>query len=281
MGESESPAVYNTGQVLFGWLAAFEATGDAAFAEAAARAARYLVSVQDADGHWRKAGSQFARSGISLYNARTAWAVAEVGQRLGEPAFTAAAARNLKAVVALQHPNGWFPDCCLSDVERPLLHTLAYTVRGLLEGGRVLGDQQLLDAATRAASRLSTAVRDDGWMAGRFRADWFPACDWSCLTGQAQMANNWMRLFEITGDARWLEPVPRVLRFLKRSQNRTSRVGGLRGGIKGSAPLGGGYNRYQTINWATKYFIDALLRDDRVRDTRRSGVEPRSEFVLA
>src|SRR5574341_575143 len=268
IGEPESPAVFNTGQVIFGWLAAHAATNDDAFAEAAARAARWLVALQDADGHWRKGGSHFARAGdggVSVYNARTAWALAEAGARLGEPTFTAAAAKNLHAVAQLQHANGWLPDCCLSDPERPLLHTLAYAIRGLLEGGRVLNDPSLIRHAALAAERLAAAVRGDGWMAGRFRADWFPAVEWRCLTGNAQMANNWMRLHAITGEARWLEPVPRVLRFLKRTQNRTSGdrqgEGGLRGGIKGSAPIGGGYNRYQTLNWATKYFVDALLRD--------------------
>jgi hypothetical protein len=271
MGEAESPAVFNTGQVLFGWLAALEQTGDAVFADAAARAGRWLVSVLDADGHWRRGGSRFARAGVALYNARTAWALAEAGSRLAEPTFTAAAARNLRAVLAAQLANGWLPDCCLSDVTRPLLHTLAYAIRGLLEGGRVLGDEALLRGAGDAAGRLAHAVRADGWMAGRFDADWRPAATWSCLTGQAQMANNWIRLHDLTGEPRWLEPVPRVLRFLKTTQNRTSGDGGLRGGIKGSAPLGGGYNRYEVLNWATKYFADALLRDDRVRGRRAAS----------
>lgn len=276
MGEPESPAVFNTGQVIFGWLAAYRETNDAAFAEAAARAARWLVSVQDADGHWRKGGSRFARGGVALYNARTAWALAEAGARLDAAAFTTAATKNLRAVVALQHANGWLPECCLSDTERPLLHTLAYALRGLLEGGRLLGDDRLIRQASLGAAQLAAAVRSDGWMAGQFRADWSPASEWSCLTGAAQMTNNWLRLREITGDGQWLEPVPRVLRYLKRTQNRTSADPGLRGGIKGSAPFGGDYNRYQTLNWATKYFVDALLRDDRVR-----ALQPGREFVLA
>jgi hypothetical protein len=84
----------------------------------------------------------------------------------------------------------------------------------------VLGDAALLQAAERAAKALVAAVRPDGWMAGRYRSDWSPAVRWSCLTGQAQMANNWMRLAVITGDPKWLEPVPAVLGFLKRTQNR-------------------------------------------------------------
>jgi uncharacterized protein YyaL (SSP411 family) len=262
IGEERSPAVFNTGQVMFGWLAAFESSGASQFADATIRAGRYLVSVQDRDGHWRKGNSQFARGDATLYNARVAWALAEAGAVLRQPEFTEAARRNLRAVVKLQYENGWFPHCCLTDSRQPLLHTIAYTVRGLLEGGRVLNDPEMLAAARLAARQLMAAVRDDGWMPGRYRQDWSGAVSWSCLTGEAQMANNWLRLHQITGDATWLEPVPRVLQFLKRTQNRTSRDAGLRGGIKGSAPMSGDYGRNEILNWATKYFADALMRDE-------------------
>lgn len=97
-------------------------------------------------------------------------------------------------------------------------------------------------------------------MPGRYDREWKPAAPWSCLTGQAQMANNWMRLHLVTGDRSWLEPVSRVLAFLESTQNRTSSDPGLRGGIKGSWPVDGGYGRFEVLNWATKYFADALLR---------------------
>src|SRR3989454_411117 len=189
-GGGNPPAVFNPGQVLLGWLAAFEETGQGGFADAARRAACYLVATLDSDGHWRRGNSQFARADATLYNTRTAWALAEAGARLEDGGFTDAAARSLRAAAELQAPNGWLPSCCLSDPERPLLHTLAYAIRGLLEGGRVLGDPRLLHAAERAAGVLHAAVRADGWMPGRYRSDWSPAVRWSCLTGQAQMARS-------------------------------------------------------------------------------------------
>ena len=262
VGEPESPAVFNTGQVLLGWLSAFEETRDAGFADAARRGARYLAAALDPDGRWRSDSSRFARADSTLYNTRTAWALAEAGVRLHERKFIDGAARNLQAAAALQAPNGWLPQCCLNDPERPLLHTLAYGVRGFLEGGRVLGDARLLRAAERAAEALAASVRADGWMPGRYRSDWSPAVRWSCLTGQAQMANNWMRLAEITGEPKWRDPVPAVLRFLKGTQNRRGREPGLRGGIKGAWPVGGDYGAYEVLSWATKFFADALMRDE-------------------
>src|SRR5438445_10675787 len=62
IGEPESPAVFNTGQVLLGWLAAFEESGQGTFADAARRAASYLVATLDGDGHWRRGNSRFARA---------------------------------------------------------------------------------------------------------------------------------------------------------------------------------------------------------------------------
>jgi len=279
IGAPESPAVFNTGQVLLGWLAAFEETGEGLFADAARRAARYLVATLDPDGHWRSDNSRFARADATLYNTRTAWALAEAGARLDDRRFTDAAARSLHAAADLQAPNGWLPSCCLSDPARPLLHTLAYGIRGLLEGGRVLGDAALLQAAERAAKALVAAVRPDGWMPGRYRPDWSPAVRWSCLTGQAQMANNWMRLAVIAGDSKWLEPVPAVLRFLKRTQNRQSAEPGVRGGIKGSWPVGGDYGAYEVLNWATKFFADALMRHEAIETHGLGAASPVS--VLA
>jgi hypothetical protein len=264
IGAPESPAVFNTGQVLLGWLAASEETGDASFADAARRAACYLIAKLDGDGHWRTENSGFARADATLYNTRTAWALAEAGVRLRDETFCGAAARNLRATAELQAANGWLPDCCLTDPERPLLHTLAYAIRGLVEGGRVLGEASLVRAGERAAKALLATVRRDGWMPGRYRPDWSAAVRWSCLTGQAQMANNWMRLAEITGDPKWLEPVSVVLRFLKRRQNRRSREPGLRGGIPGAWPVGSPYGAYEFLNWATKFFADALMRHEAI-----------------
>src|SRR2546422_3272455 len=81
IGEPESPAVFNTGQVLLGWLAAFEETAQGIFADAARRAACYLVTTLDSDGHWRNGNSRFARADATLYNTRAAWALAEAGAR--------------------------------------------------------------------------------------------------------------------------------------------------------------------------------------------------------
>ena len=276
LGQAVAPAIFNTGQVMFGWLAAFEETGEAVFAEAACRAGEFLVSRLDTRGRWTIDSSPYANPTATLYTARTGWAMAEAGARLGRPQLSDAAACHLWMVARAQAMNGWIPNCCLSDAERPLLHTLAYAIRGLLEGARVLRDDRLMRHAVAGAEPLLALVRDDGWLPGRIAADWSPAVRWSCLTGNAQTANIWLRLYALTGDSGWLKPVDQVLRFLKATQNRSSSHPGVHGGIKGSAPVTGDYGRYEVLNWATKFFVDALLRDER----RRAGdVDPQRDWA--
>lgn len=267
-----APAVFNTGQVMFGWLAAFRQTGDGRFADALRRASRFLTWAQDADGLWRRGNSRYADPRATLYNTRVAWAVAETGMALSDPVLVQVARRNLDAVAARQHANGWIPDCCLNDPARPLLHTTAYAIRGLLEGARILDDDALRARAALAAAAVAERVQDDGWLPGRFDASWTPAVSWCCLTGSAQMANIWLQLAARSDRRVWREPASRVIRYLKRTQNRMTRRRGLRGGILGADPMGAPYGAHEVLSWATKFFIDLLLRDDDLQSG--TGTDP-------
>jgi len=256
---SPTPAVFNTGQVLFGWSRAFRETGQERFRISARRAADFLLSVLDSDGGWRRAGSKYARCGINLYDARTAWGLIEVFRITGEPGYREAARRNLDFVVSQQWPNGWFPNCCLDDDLHPLLHTIAYTTEGLLESGLLLNDPKYVDAARRPLDMLLSRQRSDGSLAGRFDSDWRPAARWTCLTGDAQTALCWLRLFEITRSQKYFDAARRMNRFVMETQDLTSPDPGIRGAIKGSHPIWGSYSSYEYPNWAAKFFVDALL----------------------
>jgi hypothetical protein len=106
IGERTAPAVFNTGQVLLAWLAAFGEMGAGIFAGAARRAAWFLFATLGEVGVWRQGASAEARPHAALYNARTAWALAEAGRRLRVPEFRAAGAKALRAVARRQHDDG-------------------------------------------------------------------------------------------------------------------------------------------------------------------------------
>ncbi|MGH8124550.1 MAG: pectate lyase, partial [Rhodanobacteraceae bacterium] len=85
------PTIFNTGQVLFGWRAAWRQTGDTRFRDSLVRAADWLVAAQDPDGAWRRFASPFASHALNSYNTRVAFALAQAGRDLQQPRYVEAA----------------------------------------------------------------------------------------------------------------------------------------------------------------------------------------------
>jgi len=256
---SPSPAVFNTGQVIFGWLASYQRTGDEKYLRAAKRAGNYLVQIQDAEGSWKKGDSLFALSHATTYNTRVSWALVELGLTTKTNEYISAARRNIELALKKQNPMGWFADNCLNDPGRPLLHTIAYATRGVLECGYLLNDRQYIDSALKALMGLLSCQRSNGGLPGRLTADWTAAVEWDCVTGDAQTAVNWQRAYSLTGDKPFYNAARKAIDFVKMTQNLDHKNPGIRGGVKGSFPFDGLYGQYEMLNWAAKFFCDAIL----------------------
>lgn len=258
---AHAPVVFNTGQVIFGLLAAAEATGQARFLDAAGRAGAWLAAVQDPDGAWRR--FDYCDT-LHSYNSRTAWALVELAQVTGDDALLETGWRNLTWVCAQQSLDGWIEHAGFTGDAPPFLHTIAYASQGLLEAGRRLKEPHLVEAAERTCRAVLRHVRADGWIPGRFDRCWRPVASYSCLTGNAQMAAQWFRLWGLTGELEYLDAARRATRFLRQLQDCRTTNPRIRGAIKASHPVWGGYLFGTYPNWAAKFFLDALLMEDAV-----------------
>lgn len=261
LGDSDKPTVFNTGQVLFGWVRAFELEGNEDYREAAFKASNWLCDIMDDDGCWRQFGSPMTLSkGPNLYNTRSAWGMARAHEITGEKRFLDCAVKNLEW--ALEHAlgNGWLDHNCLQDNSQPFLHTIAYAMRGFLEIGIYADRQDFVEEAIKIGDAMVSALPTSGRMPGRFDRDWKPAVKWSCLTGNAQIAINWGRLYQITGNDAYKNAVSTINAFTKSTQSLAGNPDEL-GGIMGSFPINGGYHPWQFPNWAAKFFADALCTE--------------------
>lgn len=254
------PTIFNTGQVLFGWLAAWRQTGDARFRDSAIRAADWLVAAQEPDGAWRRFASPFAAHALNTYNTRVAFALALAGRDLGESRYLDAAVCNVAWALTQMRPNGWLANNDLEDNDRPLTHTIAYATRGILEVGLLASRDDFTDTATRIARAVVQSQRRDGALPGRLDPAWRPAARWSCVTGNAQMAIIWQRLARETGDRTWQAAADRAIDFSLSIQGTVAADPGVRGGLPGSHPSRGGYMKHRYPNWAVKFLMDALLQ---------------------
>ncbi len=269
IGTSPGPAVFNTGQAIFGWISAFEASGNERFGQAALAAAEWLARHQDADGAWRECLSMVTTAPVHTYNVRCAWALAYAATVLGKESLMESARRNCDWTLTQQNRAGWFAYAGFSQTEVPLLHTISYVIEGLLGVYAFTGEQRYLEGTRRALDPI-VAGYHAGQNGGRLDSRWRKTVSWRCVTGDAQIAVVLHRLERHCPGNGYAETARRLIEDTTDAQIRTagwsdsssppkSGASPAGGGVPGSFPIWGKYMRFAFPNWAAKFYLDALL----------------------
>lgn len=256
-GKGVGKLVFDTGQIIFGFLSAFEHFQEEKFLEAARMAGDWLISVQDDDGAWRK----FSYNSIHhTYHSRVAWSIVKLYNLTGEKKYYQAAIKHIDWVLSNQEANGWFRNAGFTaeNNNSPYTHTIAYTIRGLLEVGILLNMLQYIDAARQTVDAILGVMNPEGFLWGRFKKNWTKKKRFSCLTGNAQISIICSKLYGITKDSQYIKGARSLNEYLRSKQNLTTNNKNVRGAIPGSFPMWGEYERFSYPNWATKFFVDAL-----------------------
>ena len=254
------PSVFNTGQMIIGLCAASDRTGDERFLDAASRAATWLADAVDpTTGRWTD--HAYVEGHSPAYYTRVAWPMLEVWSRTGDEAIRSAAEQVLDAIVADRLDNGVFHGWAFKPGQAAFTHTIAYTIRGLIESARLLGDDgaRFADPAHDTARRLMRKTELQGGLAGAYHDDWKRASWYTCLTGNCQMAIIWLGMAEELDDRRYVSTALKALQPVLNAQATGRLAGAARGSIAGSSPIWGRYLFMRRPNWATKFMIDALL----------------------
>lgn len=249
---------FNTGQILIGLAIGARVLGDEKYLTAMHGAARFLRDSLDPDGCWRSHPSPFTHAGEKAYETHVSWGLFEAERTAPGEGYGAAGLRQVGWALGKMQANGWVDDCCLQHKDRPLTHTLGYYLRGVVEAHRLSGEQRYLDAALKMAHGLVGVLRSDGALPGRLRSDWSAAVEWSCLTGNVQVAESLFYLAPLGGGDAFAKAGKGLNAFVR----RTIAVEGnpdLVGGVRGSFPIDGEYGQWAYLNWAAKFAIDSFL----------------------
>lgn len=254
------PVVFNTGQILLGLVGIYKQTGNDIYRKTAIKAGNWLIDIQDDDGAWRK----FTYNSIPhVYHTRVAWSLLELNNVISSDTYLESAVRNINWALGNQLKNGWFKNNAFNGFSEPFLHTIAYTIRGLLESAALL-NEDWLESAIKPSEVLLKRFEITGTLAGTYNSKWRSTANYSCLTGNAQIAIVWLRLFQITGDGRFLNAAMKMNDYLKALQNVTTKNNGINGAIKGSQPIWGKYQRFGYHNWSTKFFVDSVMLQEEI-----------------
>jgi len=272
VGINDFPIVFNTGMVTLGWADLYHHTGDGRYLSAAVKAADWLCSVMEEDGRWIK----YSYQGIPhAYHSRVSWSLLEVYRITENSKYRDAALRNITWILSLVRENGWIQEMGFAGEVAPFTHTIAYTLRGLLECSAFFDEElkiRIRNVVIKAAGEIvsvydaihSGAKTKFILLPGNLDSGWQSSARFSCLTGNAQMAIIWLKIFQINGDPRFLHAAKKILAQLKKVHNLDSANPGIRGGIAGSYPIWGSYMQFSYPNWAAKFFADALMLQGKI-----------------
>jgi len=276
-GAKQPPLVFNTGQVVRGLRRTHQETGEGRYLEAAVRASDWIVENQEEDGSWVRANFlQMKR----VYDSYVTPALAQMAVATGNDAYAHAAVRHGEFVLRHQRENGWFELCDNTPYfnDMPTPHTICYTIDGLLDSGELLGREDFVAAATKAADAFMQCISPSGLLLGRFDEEWRARARWSCLTGCAQLGIIMMKLHARTAEERYRDAARRLVDFLIYMQRLSGLGPNRRGALPGSYPIWGPYAPLKYPCWATKFMIDLLLLVEKSEDEGPIAPPPRSSL---
>jgi hypothetical protein len=75
------------------------------------------------------------------------------------------------------------------------------------------------------------------------------------------MSGVWSDLYQLTGESRYRQARDTINGYLVARHDIAHQDPMIRGGVPGSWPTWGDYGRLRVLNWATKFFVDALLAE--------------------
>ena len=257
--QNREEIVFNTGQVLRGLVAGYTHFNEQKYLDSAIKACHWLASIQNENGCFDK---HVYLGRVRVYDSYVAAPMLEVYTLCKIEAFKTCATKNIEWIIReKQHENGWFEDCdnTIHKNDKPILHTISYTIDGILDCGIYLKNSDFINAASKPADVLLNRFLKKGKLSGRFDENW-NGSEQLITTGCAQISIIWEKLFVLTGDVKYQKGFENMNTLLVAIHQRdVPETKDTRGAIFGSFPFWGRYEGFSCPNWASKYMMDSLL----------------------
>lgn len=263
LGTSGQPVVFDTGQILFGLTRTFQETQDVKYQTSLKNAIHWLLNISESDGSWKQ--YSYIKDYMPAYYTRVVWAILQTNQILNISGINEKMQQALDYYLAKLTPQDSVKDWGFSPGEAAYTHTLAYVIRGLLESGYLLQNENLIQTSVKIANKLIELYQLDGKLAGQYDEDWQGDYNFICVTGNMQISLILSRLYRITNILIYRDYAIQIFQDTFSYQYLIN-YKGLYGGIPGSAPLWGKYQRFKFPNWAAKFYLDAYLQLYQIRN---------------
>jgi len=250
----KKPMIFDTGQIIFGLLALYQETKDEKYLNGAVKAGRWIIKNQENNGSWIK----FAYNNIPhSYYSRVSLALLMLWKITGDNNYKKSAIKNIDWVLSQQDKDGFYNNASFYRDNIAPLHTIAYTIEGVLESGIILDKKEYINSAFLALNKLVFLNETENSLPGFITKGWKKISRDVCLVGIAQIAILFFRAYELTKNEIYLKNAKKLVFYIKNKQI-VSGLNQIKGALAGSDPLWGKYMPMSFPTWAIKFFIDAL-----------------------
>ena len=264
LGGRGEPVVFDTAMILFGLTAIHQRTGETGYREAVQKAIGWLLRQLGPEHRWT--AFAYVPGYEPAYYTMVVWAILQAGRIVEQHGLKEKIARIMDRYRQWINPDSSVANWGFHPDSPALTHTIGYTWQGFLESALILEDKKLIGGCLEAGMRMVEIHQKKGQLAGTYDQNWNGNYAFKCLTGQAQFALFLRRLAEISGEKvfktvsmEWIEDLGRYPSKLP--------VPGAKGGMAGSSPVWGPYQRFKYLNWAAKFYLDAVLERPAVQQS--------------
>ena len=258
---NHSKSIFNSAQIIIGLVSIYKYTSSKDYLNALSKCAKWIIENQNNDGSWSKYNYQFGFT--PSYYTRVSWPILMASEISADKNLKRAAIKTLELIHDRKLDNAFIKNSGFNKNSYAYTHTIAYVIRGFLESSIILGNEEFKNSAIEWAEVLLRKFELNGKLSGAYYDNYKKIGNFECLTGYCQLAIIWLKIYKINNDYRFvngaLKAIDRVSKFIP---NYT--LIKKKGGVPGSYPFYGKYMFMRQPNWATKFFIDAILLEEEV-----------------
>jgi len=248
--DNPEPIVFDSSQILLGLCKLYESKQSEALQAMISGCTLWLYALLDSNGAFTN--YNYGNHTSPSYYSRIYWPML-LGKKIIGDNEVDKIITGLDRVTGSQHENYSFPNWSFDENESALTHTIAYTLRGLLECGQLLKSDDITKSAQNTIHKIAQLIIRKGAVSATYDYDWQSKDNYTCAAGNAQLAILMLRS-ELS-----VELKNRALRILlKPLLDRQKKSGANKGAISSSIPIWGKYQRFKYTNWTQKFFADAL-----------------------
>ncbi|WP_375724541.1 terpene cyclase/mutase family protein [Arcobacter sp. KX21116] len=250
--------IFDVGQILIGFNYLYQFYSEFKIKDNLLLSLNWLLSVQNEDGSFTK----YSYNNIPhTYYSRVGAAVIKSGYLLNDKNIIEKGMKNIEWTMKMQLKNGFFKYSSFSNHD-PYLHTMIYILEGLFDAYELTQEDRIFKSILKFSNKLLEISIRDGILYSQYDENYNISNKEYCMTGLAQWVGICYKIFNVNNNVNYKIDGDKTLDFVKLKQIVSSNKN-LSGGIMGSIPFYGKYMGYSIPNWGIKFFIDALLEEEK------------------